>query len=364
MQKYIWIKTHNVPNSNIFGPTQNHRGDSYHKVFFNMSDLYHSLFTALHGYCFGNSFVPLWQHWEQFIADKPYISFHGQGLGANSETRKGTSNAYGHAFCQLILRQYFNITYFLDVPYLPKVGDYREYEYLGNTIRVQRVQQGDMADYICAAGGPALSIYSAEAKGRLRTFSNEIGGWLGQFQRVGVSLNSSPMRPLKGLLAATRIVDSDRNPRTEPFSYLEDPETFGEGNFSEDDLVKIKNTISYIHYSSILTRSGISVDDMAWLLDFGVRIKGFEDQLVLLNPIPWFRYHRLLRMEQLSHRVPIYLIRKNVIDAYLNNKIQDLTIPETKLVTSEFCSYFSDGTILAFSKGLIQSGPRSIEVII
>jgi hypothetical protein len=161
----------------------------------------------------------------QFVTLNPFLRFTANGLGTNTEARRGYSNSYGKAFCRYFLHQHCGITYFAHIDSL--IG--KEPTKGSGGLTVARIEEGDLPDYLCSTSNG--DAYIGEAKGRMRSigFKNtEFAQWRAQFSRIEVRYPDGRARKTKGYIVATRFASERDSQRVVSKVLIEDPSTPGE----------------------------------------------------------------------------------------------------------------------------------------
>ena len=185
----------------------------------------------------------------QFVSATDDFRFHAHIKQASLTKRRELSTGMGQAFCRLMLADHFGIVQFahmndvLNKPAHPAFGG----------MRVERVCQGDVPDYLCAADRQASL---GEAKGRLGSVGFNTAAfekWRSQFTRIRVVDNQNVPRSTKGYIVATQLVTDAQPVKDRTTSFIEDPDTRGEP-LPEEQSASLTRGVRAIHYGRIFNK--------------------------------------------------------------------------------------------------------------
>lgn len=177
---------------------------------------------------------------------------YGDGIGANTNAKRITSNRLGQAFCRMFLHDFLDIRYFAPISELMKGKSNSKF----SNFSVHRVQPGNAPDFIC--GTDSGEIYLAEAKGRYGKISFEskdFEEWRKQFEKIEVrDINDHPVR-VKGFVVATAVA-TEAAKKMNSCIYAEDPYTRGERILESTEQASISDVVKSFHYGSVAAKLG------------------------------------------------------------------------------------------------------------
>lgn len=211
----------------------------------NLANLYHHFYFD----SYGMRPDPDPAHFEylRFILPIDEFRLRGDGIGANTESRRSHSNALGRAFCRTFLHDHLGVAYFA---HLNQVINHKmRTDFSG--LRIQRVEKGDTPDYFCAKS--INKVFLAEAKGRYPSISfnnREFDDWRKQFSRIIVKDSSQKALSIKGFIVATRFA-TEAKPSIKSGIFAEDPESPGDSALDEARSQGLGALIQRFHYSGI-----------------------------------------------------------------------------------------------------------------
>jgi hypothetical protein len=169
--------------------------------------------------------------------------------------KRTISNQLGQAFCRYFLYEFCDITYFA---HMDKVLN-KDLHPAFNGMKIRRVTNGDVPDYLCAKS--VTKPYIAEAKGRFSNISfnsTEFEEWREQFQRIRIYDRHNITKRLKGFIVGTKFTTSENKPSNKSKVMAEDPETIGDETFNSNEIGLGLGCVS-IHYSRIISKLGLQL---------------------------------------------------------------------------------------------------------
>lgn len=220
-------------------------------------------FDCFNEWALGDEGTSLGRYRRFLTADREF-RFKGDGMGANSDTKREENRRLGQAMCRLVLHDAFRVRYFA---HIPEILDGRIVTtQRGHTVK--RSANGDTPDYLCARSLNDLLV--AEAKGTYKTVgfnTSRFDTWRKQFDRIRVVNSHDLSIATKGFIVATRAA-RQANPQVQPVIAIEDPKTPG-GPPPDDSPDEGYEGLSVIaaHYSDVA--DGIGQDLVAYLLRRG-----------------------------------------------------------------------------------------------
>ncbi|GAB3923692.1 hypothetical protein [Larkinella terrae] len=202
----------------------------------------------------------------RFMASCMDFRFFGEGPAANTAKKRALSNELGQAFCRYFLYEFCGITYFA---HMDKVLN-KEAHPAFNGLKIKRIVNGDVPDYLCAKSVDKPFI--GEAKGRFNSInfnSNEFDKWREQFKRISVNDRFDRPNKVKGYIIGTRFCTENNRVNTKSKIFAEDPETDGKRGLLEDEIGLGRGCIA-VHYSRLVYKLGLNL--IANALDLGFTI--------------------------------------------------------------------------------------------
>ncbi len=222
---------------------------AYSGILVNLANLYHQYYLDSYNSGPPNPDPATFEHL-RFLAATSDFRLLGDGIGVHPGIRRHKSNELGQAFCRVFLHDYMRITYFAHMAHVLGRSSNPPFR----SVSVERVQEGDAPDYLCASA--SSQVYLAEAKGRYSSISfasREFDSWRRQFCRITVKNPNGQKRSVKGFIVATRFGTED-HPRVNSQIFAEDPERPGEEALDEESTATLQRQIARIHYGGVASK--------------------------------------------------------------------------------------------------------------
>jgi hypothetical protein len=216
----------------------------------NLASLYHQYYLDSFGVAPPDPDPTNFEHLRFFVPGSE-LRLRSDGIGIHPEIRRHKSNELGQAFCRVFLHDYLDIIYFAHMAHVLDRLAQRPFI----RVRVQRIQDGDAPDYLCASTSTG-SVFLAEAKGRYASVSfnnREFDKWRKQFCRVVVKNTNGRPRKVKGFIVATRF-GTEAQPRVSSRLFAEDPESPGEEPLDIELSANLREHVVALHYGTIASR--------------------------------------------------------------------------------------------------------------
>jgi hypothetical protein len=202
----------------------------------------------------------------EFLVEEDGFRFTGAGYGDYPAAKNSGSNQLGQAFMRWFLHDHCGVTYFA---HMHKYLNRKLHRGFGN-LRINRILDGDVPDYVCARNTRSICI--GEAKGRYSSISfgnKEFQTWRDQFKRIEISDDSAIPVATKGYIVATRFA-TEAHPRVQSAIYAEDPLTPGEREMDTLDDPEIAIGVIRYHYARLTEKLNMNLLSAA--LDTGSQI--------------------------------------------------------------------------------------------
>jgi hypothetical protein len=190
----------------------------------------------------------------RFLSDCSDFRFLGNGAATSSGKKRTMSTDLGQAFCRYFLYEYCGLTYFAHMSNVLN----KETHVAFNGLKVKRITDGDVPDYLCARS--VSEPYIGEAKGRFSNidFSNAMfGDWRRQFDRITVSDAGGRNFIVKGYIVATRFA-TEKTSKVSSKVLAEDPQTRGDFQVSDNEIGLGRGCIA-LHYARLLSKLGLNL---------------------------------------------------------------------------------------------------------
>ena len=202
----------------------------------------------------------------RFITNDNRFRFIGDGFGDYPAAKQAGSNQLGQAFFRWFLHDHCGITYFA---HMHKFLNRNLQRGFGN-LKLNRVSDGDVPDYICAKNTSQVCI--GEAKGRYSSIgfhTKEFQKWRDQFNRIAVVGQNGIPITIKGYIVGTRFA-TEIHPKVQSAIYVEDPETRGERSLSDNERAEMSARIIRLHYARIVEKMNMPL--LAAALESGAQM--------------------------------------------------------------------------------------------
>jgi len=261
--------------------------------------------------------------------------FIKNGLGANTESRNSSSKMFGRGFCKFVLRRYWDMRFFTEIPKLKL----NEIKYLTHNISVIRDQGGNAPDFFCMDRYGQIFISEAKGSRRNENFGTaKFESWINQYQRISLKHSNRMHISFKGFVVATCLGEIGDKVKT-PKILIKDPKTKGELDINDSQYKsEFQEHILRQHYGKLLRISG-----------FPSLAKNLE------NPHREDRVRRNERARTIEADDRQYVCREELLNRYHNFvrrslDFRNLTIPLFQADIFEILTNFNQSPLLSVEK--------------
>ncbi|TVU89665.1 hypothetical protein [Vreelandella titanicae] len=251
-----------IPNSLRKNATKNFAKSS---VDIDIARLFHHYYIDKHGKCPPSPDLSQFEP-AMFLTNENAFRFSGSGFGNYPAAKQAGSNQLGQALFRWFLHDHCGITYFAHMHNCLNRSVHRGF----GQIKINRVDDGDVPDYLCAKNTNQICI--GEAKGRYRSIgfrTKEFDNWRNQFNRIEVVDKGGAKISVKGYIIGSRFA-TEKSPRVRSTIFAEDPATPGERGLSEMESDFIRKGIVSLHYARIVEKMNMPL--LAAALESGSQI--------------------------------------------------------------------------------------------
>jgi hypothetical protein len=205
---------------------------------------------------------PLFDYFKDLInVTDPYLRFVDGGLGTDTESKRYYSWLWGRAMCRWFLHDHLHYTYFTHISTILN----KPIPAAHASVTVHRTKNGDTPDYVCA--GTSVPVCLSEAKGSQNriNFKRRAISWREQFSRIEVLNSQGQPVGMKGYLSALQLVTGNKIDSSR--LWVEDPETQGDVDLGEEDLLLLRRSVMLTHYAGVLELAGLGTVARALVSD-------------------------------------------------------------------------------------------------